>query len=121
MSSYLVKRHRIRSTEIETTKNEVESFYNKANGFEHDAEVIYGDTDSVMVQFGTSDLATAMDLGKSPRSSLIVVVNREPRRESRNSCYREFCQTNQVGIREGILPLPVDKQEAICRPLLDKT
>jgi DNA polymerase delta subunit 1 len=49
---------------IETTKVEVESFFNKANGFEHDAEVIYGDTDSVMVQFGTSDLANAMELGK---------------------------------------------------------
>ena len=34
------------------------------NGYEHDSIVIYGDTDSVMVKFGTEDLATAMKLGK---------------------------------------------------------
>ena len=38
--------------------------YNKANGYEHDCDVIYGDTDSVMVHFGVPDNATAMELGK---------------------------------------------------------
>ena len=34
-----------------------------ANGYEHDADVIYGDTDSVMVKFGTSDVRESMELG----------------------------------------------------------
>jgi hypothetical protein len=34
-----------------------------SNGHSHDAEVIYGDTDSVMVKFGPTDLVTVMALG----------------------------------------------------------
>ncbi|KAJ5083557.1 DNA polymerase delta catalytic subunit [Penicillium angulare] len=49
---------------IEKTKKEVEEKYTIANGYTHDAEVIYGDTDSVMVKFGVTDLADAMKLGE---------------------------------------------------------
>ena len=48
---------------IEKTKEEVEARYTIANGYSHDAQVIYGDTDSVMVKFGPKDLAKAMELG----------------------------------------------------------
>ena len=49
---------------IEKTKEEVEKKYTIANGYSHDAQVVYGDTDSVMVKFGTKDLAEAMKLGE---------------------------------------------------------
>ncbi|KAM3161847.1 DNA polymerase [Lachancea thermotolerans] len=50
-------------TMIEKTKEAVEEKYSLKNGFKHDAVVVYGDTDSVMVKFGTHDLAEAMELG----------------------------------------------------------
>lgn len=49
---------------IEKTKNEVEARFNIANGYANDAQVIYGDTDSVMVKFGTTELAETMKLGE---------------------------------------------------------
>jgi len=49
---------------IELTKAKVLEKYTKKNGYEFDSQVIYGDTDSVMVKFGTSDRAEAMRLGK---------------------------------------------------------
>lgn len=50
----------------------MEAEYSIKNGREHDAEVIYGDTDSVMVKFGCSDLDTAMALGKITFSLLVA-------------------------------------------------
>lgn len=49
---------------IETTKAHVESKFTIENGYQHDAQVIYGDTDSVMVKFGVETVADAMKLGK---------------------------------------------------------
>ena len=49
---------------IEGTKKIVEETYNVRNGYEFDSEVIYGDTDSVMIKFGTSSIAEAMKLAK---------------------------------------------------------
>ncbi|AET40361.1 DNA-directed DNA polymerase delta POL3 Ecym_5625 [Eremothecium cymbalariae DBVPG len=50
-------------TMIEATKRAVEEKYTVKNGFSHDAVVIYGDTDSVMVKFGKTDLQETMNLG----------------------------------------------------------
>ena len=38
--------------------------YNKANGYEEDSDVIYGDTDSVMVNFRVASTERAMELGQ---------------------------------------------------------
>ncbi|KAG0494350.1 hypothetical protein HPP92_005344 [Vanilla planifolia] len=49
---------------IEHTKKLVEEKFTVLAGYEHNAEVIYGDTDSVMVQFGVSTVDDAMKLGR---------------------------------------------------------
>lgn len=49
---------------IEHTKKLVEEKFTTLGGYEHNAEVIYGDTDSVMVLFGVSTVEAAMNLGR---------------------------------------------------------
>jgi DNA polymerase delta subunit 1 len=53
---------------IDQTQQLVEAKFTKANGYDHDAVVIYGDTDSVMVKFGSHDLARVMEYGREAAS-----------------------------------------------------
>ena len=49
---------------LEKTKAFVEEKYTKANGYEYDAQVVYGDTDSVMVKFGTKTVVDTFPLAE---------------------------------------------------------
>ncbi|KAL5037094.1 hypothetical protein BDV3_006196 [Batrachochytrium dendrobatidis] len=49
---------------IEQTKQLVEEKFQVANGYKHDAQIVYGDTDSVMVKFGVESVEESMALGR---------------------------------------------------------
>ncbi|XP_071544881.1 DNA polymerase delta catalytic subunit isoform X2 [Panulirus ornatus] len=51
-------------TMIAFTKNQIEEKYIMENGYAQNAEVVYGDTDSVMIKFGVETVAEAMELGR---------------------------------------------------------
>ncbi|CDW90396.1 dna polymerase delta catalytic subunit-like [Stylonychia lemnae] len=53
---------------IEATRAYVLNKYCKKNGYEFDSQVIYGDTDSVMVKFGVESITEAMKLGQEAAS-----------------------------------------------------
>jgi DNA polymerase delta subunit 1 len=55
---------------IDLTKKLVEEKYKIVNGYEFDAHVIYGDTDSVMVKFGGKDIANSMRLGQEAANEI---------------------------------------------------
>lgn len=47
---------------LETTRSFVEERFSTAHGYENNAQVVYGDTDSVMVKFGTKTVAETFPL-----------------------------------------------------------
>jgi DNA polymerase delta subunit 1 len=49
---------------LELTQKLIEDKYNKANGYQIDSQVFYGDTDSVMIRFGCNSIEEALVLGK---------------------------------------------------------
>lgn len=49
---------------IEHTKRLVEERFTIVGGYQYNAEVVYGDTDSVMIQFGVPKIEEAMTLGR---------------------------------------------------------
>jgi len=61
---------------IDTTKKHVEEKYTVENGYAHNAKVIYGDTDSVMVKFGTDSVEESMRLGKEAAEQISTVFLR---------------------------------------------
>jgi DNA polymerase delta subunit 1 len=133
---------------IERTKVEVETIYSVANGYEHDAQVVYGDTDSVMIKFGTADLGQAMKLGKEAAEKVTAVFIKPIKLEfekvrvrklfvcapagvathtpCRLLCPRLTCQLCgpvrrlPLLVRTVLLPLPPDEQEALRWAPLDR-
>ncbi|BAM39390.1 DNA polymerase delta catalytic subunit [Theileria orientalis strain Shintoku] len=58
---------------ILNTKNIIEDHFTVKNGYKNDAKVVYGDTDSVMINFGTEDIQEAIDLGNEAASKITSV------------------------------------------------
>jgi DNA polymerase delta subunit 1 len=55
---------------IEHTKKMVQERFTTANGYAADAEVVYGDTDSVMVNFRAGTVGDAMRLGSEAAEAI---------------------------------------------------
>lgn len=79
---------------IERTKSKVEEHYCRKNNYPYDAQVIYGDTDSVMIKFGPSDLGEAMALGKEA-ASLISEAFDKPISLEFEKCYFPYLLINK--------------------------
>lgn len=62
---------------IESTRRQVMERFSRRNGYAADADVVYGDTDSVMVNFGVADTAEAMRLGQEA-AALVSATFAEP-------------------------------------------
>jgi DNA polymerase family B len=80
---------------IERTKTVVESQFSIANGRKWDARVIYGDTDSVMVEFGCDDLETAMELGEHNNGYCLNALTLLRSRSSHIRDRNRVCEAHQ--------------------------
>ncbi len=77
----------------------MEAQYCLANGHSHNAEVIYGDTDSVMVKFGPTDLVTVMALGMYFGQVEVQILSgmfMPYRQGSRRFCHHEVHQSHKA-------------------------
>ena len=79
---------------IELTKEEVEKRYNVMNGYLHDAKVIYGDTDSVMIKFGSNNLEEVMNLGREA-STFVTSKFIKPISLEFEKCYYPYLLINK--------------------------
>jgi len=52
----------------------VEAKYTVENGYAHNAVVVYGDTDSVMVKFGVNTVAKAMEIGMEREKKRAIII-----------------------------------------------
>jgi DNA polymerase delta subunit 1 len=79
---------------IEKTKMLVESEFTMSKGYDHDAKVIYGDTDSVMIKFGVKTLDEAMELGRSA-ATIISASFISPIKLEFEKCYYPYLLINK--------------------------
>ena len=96
---------------INTTKEKVEQYYCKENGWKEDAKVIYGDTDSVMVKFGVKTLQEAMELGKQA-SEIITKYFKKPIKLEFEKVYYPYLLMNKKRYA-GLIWTRTDKYDKI--------
>lgn len=110
-------------TMIELCKQEVETKYTIENGYENDAVVIYGDTDSVMIKFGVKSLEKSMELGREAAeyvsSKFIDPIKLEFEKVGGDQV--ELVECHSFVVILGIFPVPPHQQETIRWPLLHST
>ena len=83
-------------------------------------QVIYGDTDSVMVRFGVATVAESMSLGKEA-AEYVSSQFPSPIKLEFEKVHDVFITQHvmyNVSCCQGLLSLPVNKQEALCWPIL---
>lgn len=112
------------------TKGFVEKHYTIANGHPADAEVVYGDTDSVMVKFGVPTVEEAMPLAEKAADEVgryVIIYLYAQTRHLTTLVFSFSCVSgdqdlpspHQAGVRESLLSLFAHEQEALCRSALD--
>lgn len=80
---------------IEATKQAVEDRYTIENGYPDNADVIYGDTDSVMINFGKElTLGKAMELGKEA-AGIVSQLFPDPVKLEFEKCYFPYLLMNK--------------------------
>ncbi|KAF0266842.1 hypothetical protein FOG48_04027 [Hanseniaspora uvarum] len=76
------------------TKKYVEDHYTIKNGFKHNAVVVYGDTDSVMIKFGTDDLKESMAMGDEAARAISQIF-KNPINLEFEKCYFPYLLINK--------------------------
>ena len=74
----------------------VTRMFNKESGYEADCDVIYGDTDSVMVNFKVPDVARAMELGRQAAEEVSKTFIKPIKLEFEKVRLRASCQGGLV-------------------------
>lgn len=79
---------------IDRTQKVVEETFTIKNGYKYDAQVIYGDTDSVMITFGDIPLREAMEIGKVG-ANLVSKEFKAPIKLEWEKCYYPYLLMNK--------------------------
>jgi len=80
---------------IHDTKAFIEQHYTPANGFAQPADVVYGDTDSVMIRFRVDDMAKSMELGKAAADLVTSKLFIAPIKLEFEKVYRPYLLMNK--------------------------
>ena len=74
-----------------------------------------------MVRFGPTELDKVMAMGKWHGAFISPNPHDHLRKRGCGPRNQEVRETNQIGIRKGVLPLLAHQQKTLCRAVLDQT